>query len=334
MKTELTKGNNRIGCALGGGGARGLAHIGVLKVMEEKGIYPDIIAGTSMGAIIGALYASGFRAQDIEHLVLGLDWKNFRRLADPGLAFNGLIQGKRVTELLESILGKRTFEGLNREFACAATDIRTGELVVLRKGSLIEAVRASISLPGVLVPVKIGKRYLVDGGLILQVPVSICRDMGADFTIAVNVIPDPAKTLVHAADSNNPVPVSSGTADVQIQPEVNNTAIVVHRGEIDRGIRKFFRPPAGERNQQKGPGEPPGEKPPSLVEILVQTFTITGYIVAAENTRLADLKIDVPTHETGFWQFDKAAALIAAGEKAARDALEKDKSVPARTDTP
>ena len=106
---------NKIGIALGGGGARGLAHIGVLKVLEENGIRPDIITGTSIGAIIGALYASGLKALEIEHLVTRLDWKHSQVFADPALSLSGLIQGKRIASLLQSILGDLTFEDLVRD---------------------------------------------------------------------------------------------------------------------------------------------------------------------------------------------------------------------------
>lgn len=168
----------KIGYALGGGSARGLSHIGVLKVLEEYDIFPDIIAGTSMGAVIGALYAGGFKASNIEQLVLQLDWKRLMLLADMTIPLSGLIQGKRVISLLKSILGDLTFSRLKYDFACVATDIITGEQVVLHDGSLIDAVRASVSIPGIFTPVLIDGRYLVDGGLVNEVPVSVCRVMG------------------------------------------------------------------------------------------------------------------------------------------------------------
>lgn len=121
------KGNTKIGCALGGGGARGLSHIGVLKVLNEQGIFPDIIAGTSIGAIVGALYAGGYRPVDIEQLVLGMDWKTLVHLVDVARPFNGFLKGKRVVSLLESILGDLTFPQLRVAFACVATDIMSGK---------------------------------------------------------------------------------------------------------------------------------------------------------------------------------------------------------------
>jgi len=185
--------NSKIGYALGGGAARGFSHIGVLKVLEEHNIFPDIIAGSSIGALIGALYASGAKVSDIEQFALRLDLKRLVFLADLTIPTSGLIGGRRVVSLLKSILGDLTFSQLRYDFACVATDINTGEQVVLRDGSLLEAVRASISIPGIFTPVRIGGRYLVDGGLVNEVPVSVCREMGAGYVIGVNVIPDPRK---------------------------------------------------------------------------------------------------------------------------------------------
>jgi len=143
------KNSLKIGYALGGGAARGLSHIGVLKVLKEEGISPDIVAGTSIGALIGALYAGGLEPNEIEQLVLGLDWKKLLQLRDMTLPLNGFLQGKRVVSLLRSILGETTFSQLRFDFACVATDIISGEQVFLREGSLAEAVRASISIPGI-----------------------------------------------------------------------------------------------------------------------------------------------------------------------------------------
>ena len=180
----------KIGYALGGGAARGLSHIGVLKVLHQRGISPDMIAGTSIGAIIGALYASGYDPEDIEKIVLGLDWKKLANLVDVTLPFSGLLQGKRVVALLRSIFGRYDIFQLRFPFACVATDILSGEQVVIGDGDLVEAVRASISILRIFTPVELSGRFLVDGGLTNSVPVSICREMGADFVIGVNVIPD------------------------------------------------------------------------------------------------------------------------------------------------
>jgi len=183
--------DRKVGLALGSGAARGLAHIGVLEVLEKEGIPIDMIAGTSAGAAIGALYAQGKAASQIKKLFLDLGWKKLAPLIDLSLPKTGFIKGKKIQDLLEShIGGDLQFSDLKLPFACVTTDIDTGEEVVIDHGSVTEAVRASISIPAIFTVVKREGSYLVDGGLVNPVPVSVVRQMGADFIIAVNVIPD------------------------------------------------------------------------------------------------------------------------------------------------
>ena len=180
----------KIGLALGSGAARGLAHIGVLEVLEKEGIPIDMIAGTSMGALIGALYAQGKAVNEIKALAVDLAPKRFALLADPALPKTGLVRGRKVESVLRSIIGDIEFKDLKIPFACVATDIGTGEEVVIKQGLVRDGVRASGSIPIILTPVKQQGRYLVDGALVNPVPVSVLRTMGADVTIAVNVVPD------------------------------------------------------------------------------------------------------------------------------------------------
>lgn len=180
----------RVGLALSSGAARGLAHIGVLEVMEREGIPIDMIAGTSAGALVGALYARIRDAGQTKKLIADLISKRLIFLRDLGLPKTGLIQGKKFKGWLRSMIGDIEFDDLSIPFACVATDIVTGEEVVIKKGSVVEAVRASVSLPAIVTLVKWEGRYLVDGGLVNPVPVSVLREMGADFIIAVNVVPD------------------------------------------------------------------------------------------------------------------------------------------------
>jgi len=181
----------RVGLALGGGAARGLAHIGVLEVLEKEGIPIDMIAGTSAGAAIGALYAQGKDASLIKNLATDLNWKRLASLVDLALPRTGFIGGRKIKDWLRLIIGGDIkFSDLRIPLACVATDIGTGEEVVIKQGSVVEAIRASISIPGIFTVVKWQGRYLVDGGLVNPVPVSVLKGMGADFIIAVNVIPD------------------------------------------------------------------------------------------------------------------------------------------------
>jgi NTE family protein len=331
------KGNIKIGCALGGGGARGLSHIGVLKVLNEQGIFPDIIAGTSIGAIVGALYAGGYKPGEIEKLILGMDWKTLVHLVDVALPFNGFLKGKRVVSLLESILGDLTFPQLKVAFACVATDIINGKQVVLRDGSLVEALHASIALPGIFKPVAIKGQYLVDGGLVNTVPVSVCRDMGAEYVIGINVVPEPGKTMCQPKNNQQylvcestkleetgdktELAIVSRTDYHSLRSriaDIENTTklfLISHRPKGRRGILESL--PLSEVNEVRRLRT----KPPGLIDVLSQTLTIAEYRVAVENLKDADLVINPDVEEIGFWQFNNAAHAIAAGERAAQMVL-------------
>ena len=181
----------KIGLALGGGAARGLAHIGVLDILQKEGIPIDMIAGTSAGAVAGAIYAWNKDTARMKKEALAVNWRKLAPLIDPSLPKSGLIKGKKIKDLLASYIGGNIkFSDLKIPFACVATDIDTGEEVVFNQGSVPEALRATISIPGIFTVVKREGRYLVDGGLTTPVPVSVVKRMGADFIIAVNVTPD------------------------------------------------------------------------------------------------------------------------------------------------
>lgn len=189
----------RIGVALGSGAAYGFAHIGVLKALEKAGIPVDAVAGTSMGALIGSFYASGKTAAQLEELARVMEDK--RRLTglsgifgltDLTLPWSGFYAGRNVTEFLRSVLGETEFADLPIPFCCIATDIQTGDRVILNSGKVHEAVRASISLPVVFEPVRRGDTWLVDGGLVDPVPSEAVKELGAEIAIAVNVTAKPA----------------------------------------------------------------------------------------------------------------------------------------------
>lgn len=181
----------KVGLALGSGAARGLAHIGVLEVLEKEGIPIDMITGASAGAAVGALYAQGKTASTIKSMALELSRKRLASLVDLALPRTGFIKGKKIRDLLALFIGNDVkFSDLKIPFACVATDIITGEEVVINEGSVLEAIRASISIPVIFTVAKWKDRYLVDGGLVNPVPVSVLRKMGADFVIGVNVIPN------------------------------------------------------------------------------------------------------------------------------------------------
>ena len=180
----------KVGLALSGGAARGLAHIGVLDVLQKEGIPIDMIAGTSAGALVGAVYACCRDSDKVKKHALSIDWKKMASLFDLSFRMSGLLKGRKIEKLLADYIGGDIdFSELKIPFACVATDIETGEEVVINTGPVPEALRATISIPGVFTVVKRGERYLVDGGLTTPVPVEVVRNMGADFVIAVNVNP-------------------------------------------------------------------------------------------------------------------------------------------------
>jgi NTE family protein len=192
----------KIGLALGGGIARGLAHIGVLKVFDEHGIKADVVAGTSMGAVIGAAYALGKSGREIERIALNLTWGRRAILWDVTVPRTGLIRGPRIKQFLIEHLSNVRFDQLKIPFVCVATDLMTGQEVLIEDGSVVEAVRASISIPAIFTPVERDGKVLVDGGLSSSVPVSAAQRLGAEFVIAVNVVPTPQQiAAAHAARS-------------------------------------------------------------------------------------------------------------------------------------
>ena len=188
----------KIGLALSSGAARGWAHVGVLAVLEKEHIPVDMIAGTSSGALVGAFYAQWQSAGQIKELALTMDRKKVASLTDLTLPKTGFFEGKRLKDWLRLLIGDAEFVDLRMPFACVATDIQTGEEVVIKEGSVVEAVRASISAPAIFSCVKRGGgRYVVVGALVNPVPVSVLKDMGADFVIAVNVVPSMSDRIYH-----------------------------------------------------------------------------------------------------------------------------------------
>jgi NTE family protein len=178
----------KIALALGGGAARGFAHVGVIKALEAQGIYPDIVVGTSAGSVVGALYASGIGGYELQSMSLAMDDGT---LSDWSLPDRGIIKGEALQNYINTALGNRPIEKLKRTLAIVATDLQSGEAVVFRNGNAGMAVRASSSVPGLFQPVRINGRDYVDGGLVSPVPVRVARNLGADLVIAVDISSKP-----------------------------------------------------------------------------------------------------------------------------------------------
>ncbi len=179
---------SKIALVLGGGAARGFAHVGVIKALEAQGVKPDIIVGTSAGALVGALYASGENGFDLQKIAMQMQQGN---VSDWSLPNRGVIKGEALQTFVNDAVKHLPMEKLNRTFAAVATDLHSGEMVVFRSGDTGMAVRASSSVPGLFQPVLINGHEYVDGGLTSPIPVRAARMMGADFVIAVDVSSKP-----------------------------------------------------------------------------------------------------------------------------------------------
>lgn len=176
----------RIGLALGSGSARGWSHIGVIRKLLEFGIVPDMVAGTSIGALVGGAWVSG-NLDPLENWVRGLQRADILRLMDARLSGGGFLRGERLMDAISEHVENPDLSDLQPPFAAVATDLDTGRELWLRSGPMLDAVRASIALPGLFAPVHLEGRWLMDGGLVNPVPVSLCRAMGAEVVIAVNL---------------------------------------------------------------------------------------------------------------------------------------------------
>jgi NTE family protein len=183
----------KIGLALGGGAARGFSHIGVIKMLEASGIHPDVVAGTSAGSVVGALYASGMDPFQLQQAALALDEASIR---DVRLFSGGLVQGRALQDYINKEVGNRPIERLQLPFAAVATQLESGRRTVFVLGNTGQAVRASSSVPGVFEPTAIDGKHYVDGGVVSPVPVDAARELGADFVIAVDISAKP--------DASNP----------------------------------------------------------------------------------------------------------------------------------
>jgi len=180
-------GRPKIGLALGGGGARGLAHIGVIKTLEKHKIPIDYIAGTSAGALIGGIYAATKDIKQIEEIAETLTYKDFIQTFSDISLKSGLLRGEKVKNFIGRYAGEKTFKKLKIPFNAVTTDLVSGKTFAIKRGDIATAIRASCSLPGIFHPVKRGKKLLIDGGATEQVPVKTVKNMGAERIIAVNL---------------------------------------------------------------------------------------------------------------------------------------------------
>lgn len=301
-----------LGLALGGGAALGWAHIGIIQVLIENDIRPDIVTGTSIGSIVGACYVAG-KMEAMEKIARGMNWHRMIRLADVQIGKNGFLAGEPVVALLREHLGNSRIEDFDRPFAAVAADLVSGDQVIFDKGDVVEALRASISIPGVFTPVRSGQRLLVDGGLLNTVPVSTCRDLGADLVIGVNIVGDfegqaAAAGLLRRPDESATPGKGGETAGARAA-----------FANLSQSVARFFR----------GEAKEPGFLGVALTSgALILREIARGHAA----TSPADVYIEPKVGHITQIEFDKADELIALGRDAITSKIPEIKALLARAD--
>jgi NTE family protein len=291
-----------IGLALGGGAARGFAHIGIVRTLIAYGIVPNVVVGTSIGAVVGGSFAAG-HLDTLETWARGLQPRNVLSYLDLKLNGSGLIGGAKLAAELEVSLGQTLIEELPLKFATVATEVRTGHETWLTHGRIVEAMRASYALPGIFAPVLIGDRWLVDGALVNPVPVSAARALGAEIVIAANVSSDifAHSTTIYSHGA------AAAAQEVTAEPAAPR-----------RGIGKFFSAERAVKREFFGSGGRPG-----ISSVMVDAFNIMQDRIT--RARLAgdppDLLITPRVGQIGWFDFHRADELIAHGTRAAERAI-------------
>ncbi len=278
----------RLGIALGSGSARGWAHIGVLRALEQAGIVPDVVSGTSIGALVGAAYASG-RLGPLEEWVARIDWWEIIRYMDMS---RGGVEGERLMRAFGERVEDVPIETLPKPFGAVATDLLTGREVWFQNGSLLEAVRASIALPGLFSPVRFQERWLVDGGLVDPLPVSLCRALGAEQVIAVNLNGDIVGRQLLGRSTRRPA---------------SNPLLA----RLSTGWQTVL----GNLHDRLSPPEKEEDEPPSLFDVMAGSIHIMQDRIT--RARMAgdppDVVLAPRLAHLGLMDFDRAGEGIAAG---------------------
>ncbi|MCP1585657.1 UNVERIFIED_ORG: NTE family protein [Methylorubrum zatmanii] len=310
----------RIGLALGGGSARGWSHIGVIEGLEEAGIFPEVVAGCSIGAVVGGAYAAG-RIGALKAFALSLTRRRVVGLLDPRITGSGLIAGERLRRRLARELDGFRIEDLRLAFASVATELGTGHEVWLSRGPLVEAVRASYAIPGIFPPVALEGRLLMDGTLVNPVPVRLARELGADLVICVNLACETrAPAMVIRPERDDPL-FDAPEEPVERAIEQTLEATVRRRGRwalLSGASRRLM-------GRRRRPEPPPsvGRPSPGVARVMLDAFNITQDRIS--RARLASEPPDVAIRpllaEFGQFEFHRAADGIALGRQAVRAAL-------------
>lgn len=284
----------KIGVALSSGGAPGIAHVGVLEELVAAGIPIHCIAGTSAGAVVGAVYAADALAP-FRDVLCTLTRRRVLWLFDPTWPYSGLFEGRRALELIRPYVGER-IEDLPRPYAAVATDLGSGDEVVLREGAVIEALRASIAIPGIFTPQRRQGRLLVDGGLVNPLPVDVARQLGAEFVIAVSVL---------------------GFLDESVSRPRER------QGVTSQLLARFLARHKPQQCEQQERSETDTEADLGLIDVLYRATTLIQARIATARLQAdpPDALVAVPMLGMGLLDYDRAAEAIAAGRAAARRAL-------------
>jgi NTE family protein len=292
-----------IGLALGGGAARGFAHIGIVRTLIAHGIFPNVVVGSSIGAVVGGAYAAG-HLDTLEEWARSLQRRNILGYLDIRLNGSGLIGGEKLAAQLGAAVGDILIEELPLKYATVATEVRTGHEIWLTHGRMIDAMRASYALPGIFAPVLVGDRWLVDGALVNPVPVSAARALGAEIVIAANVSSD---VFTHSTTI-----YSHGTA-----PDAPED--VIDSPPPRRGLGKFFSAERTMKREFFGSTARPG-----ISSVMVDAFNIMQDRIT--RARLAgdppDLLISPRVGQIGWFDFHRADDLIAHGSRVAERAID------------
>lgn len=306
----MDMGEGKIGLALGGGVARGWCHIGVLHALIEAGIEPDIVAGTSIGAVVGGCHAAD-RLAELEKFARGLNRRRVFGYLDFNLAGSGLINGQRLGDTLHEALGDIEFSDLDTRFVAVATEIGTGHEIWLSQGPLVDAIRASYALPGIFRPVRFNDRWLFDGALVNPVPISVCRALGARYVIAVNLNFDLTSRGTLAPQVETLAPPSRDKPTAGIEPDLAGDALPGN----GQGAKRLIQRQLFGRSADQVPG---------ISTVVVDAFNIVQDRIA--RSRLAgdppDAMISPRLHGIGLFDFHRADELIERGRQAVARELE------------
>ncbi|MCX7845184.1 MAG: patatin-like phospholipase family protein [Dictyoglomaceae bacterium] len=290
----------KIGLVLGSGGAKGLSHIGVLKILERENIKIDCISGSSIGAIIGSFYAKGYSSKDLEDIALSISKKDVYEFIDFSPSLQGIIKGDKILNFLKNFLGDIEFSQLKIPFLAVAVDLITGEKIVFTKGKVISAIRGSISIPVIFQPYPCDNKFLIDGGVLSPLPVEELKEyQKPDLIIGVN-LQSPPNWSPKGKNIFPEIPMEPRGFSEKVIYKLTQTEIFK---EIQKRVNPLFNP--------------------SLLEVLMQTINIMNWEIALRNIKLADIVINPKVENYRTFDFDKGNELIKIGESSAEKELPK-----------